>query len=178
MISSPLILPYRGVMPQIHGSCFIAPNATIVGDVTIGEGTNIWYGAMIRGDVMPVRIGKNTNIQEGVVIHTSTGGQGTHIGDGVTVGHQALLHDCTIDDCAYIGMQSCVMDSAHVESEGFVAAGALVSPRKIIPTRQLWAGNPARLMRDLTEKDITMIHWSWKHYVELGQEHKEICSNQ
>lgn len=174
----PLILPYRGVTPKIHESCFIAPNATIIGDVEIGEGTNVWYGAVIRGDVMPIRIGKNTNIQEGVVIHVSTGGQGTQIGDGVTVGHQALLHDCTIDDYAYIGMQSCVMDSAHVEGEAFVAAGALVSPRKHVPTGQLWAGSPARFMRDLAVDDFKMIAWSWKHYVELGAEHKDICAAQ
>lgn len=175
-MTNPLILPYRGVMPKIHDTCFIAPNATIIGDVEIGAGTNIWYGAVIRGDVMPIRIGKNTNIQEGVVIHVSTGGQGTQIGDGVTIGHQALIHDCTIDDYAYIGMQSCVMDSARVEGKAFVAAGALVSPRKIIPTGELWAGSPARMMRKLGEDDFKMIDWSWNHYVALGAEHKEICA--
>ena len=164
-------------MPKIHDSCFIAPNATIIGDVEIGEGTNIWYGAVIRGDVMPIRIGKNTNIQESVVIHVTTGGQGTQIGDGVTIGHQAMIHDCTIDDYGYVGMQSCVLDGARVETEGFVAAGALVSPRKIVPSRQLWAGSPARFMRELNADDIKMIHWSWKHYTDLGAEHKEICEN-
>lgn len=177
-MTASLILPYRGVWPKIHDSCFIAPNATIVGDVEIGAGTNIWYGAVIRGDVMPVRIGKNTNIQENVVIHVTTGGQGTHIGDGVTIGHQAMIHDCTIADYGYVGMQSCVLDMARVESEGFVAAGALVSPRKVVPSRQLWAGSPARFMRDLNDDDIKMIHWSWKHYAALGAEHKQACDTE
>lgn len=168
-------LPYKDIWPDIEQPCFIAPNATLIGKVTVGSGTNIWYGAILRGDVHSISIGRDTNIQDGVVIHVTTGGQGTKVGDRVTVGHQALLHDCTIEDEAYIGMQSLVMDGAVVESRAFLAAGSLVPPGKRIPSGQLWGGRPAKYMRDLTEKDYQTIDWSWKHYRALGLEHKDNC---
>lgn len=170
---SSVILPYNDILPQIADDCFIAPNTSVIGDVVIGAGTSVWYGTTIRGDVNIIRIGQDTNIQDGTVIHVATFGQGTHIGDRVTVGHQALLHDCTIEDEAYIGMQSCIMDGAVVESRAFVAAGALVTPGKRIPSGQLWAGRPARYMRDLTEDDYKLIRWSWPHYKKLGELHKK-----
>src|SRR5688572_6811909 len=105
-----IILPYKGILPTIYETVFVAPNASVVGDVHIGANSSIWYGANMRGDVNIIRIGAGTNIQDGTVIHVSTRGQGTHIGDNVTVGHMALLHDCTLEDEAYIGMQACVMD--------------------------------------------------------------------
>jgi carbonic anhydrase/acetyltransferase-like protein (isoleucine patch superfamily) len=167
-----IILPYKYIYPDIHDNTFIAPNTSIIGKVSVGEGTNIWYGAVLRGDVQSITIGKDTNIQDGTVIHLTTGGQGTHIGDRVTIGHQALLHDCTIHDEAYVGMQSLVMDKAVVESRAFLAAGSLVPPGKRIPSGQLWGGRPAKFMRDLNDDDYKTIQWSWKHYRELGLEHK------
>jgi len=167
-----IILPYKDIYPDIHDNTFIAPNTSIIGRVTVGEGTNIWYGATLRGDVQSITIGQDTNIQDGTVIHLTTGGQGTHIGDRVTVGHQALLHDCTIHDEAYVGMQSLVMDKAVIESRAFLAAGSLVPPGKRIPSGELWGGRPAKYMRDLTDDDYKTIQWSWKHYRELGFEHK------
>jgi carbonic anhydrase/acetyltransferase-like protein (isoleucine patch superfamily) len=151
---------------------FIAPTASVMGRVFISKDVSVWYGAVIRGDVNIIRIGDNTNIQDGTVIHVATHGQGTNIGHRVTVGHQALLHDCKIGDDAYIGMQSCVMDGAVVESKAFLAAGSLVPPRKTIPTGQLWGGRPAKYMRDLNEDDYKLIDWSWSHYKKLGDEHK------
>lgn len=168
-----IILPYKNIFPSIHETAFVAPNTSVIGDVRIGAGTNVWYGATIRGDVMGITIGDETNIQDGTVIHVTTGGQGTKVGSRVTVGHMALLHDCTIEDKAYIGMQSLIMDKAVVESHAFVAAGSLVSPGKRIPSGELWAGRPARFMRKLTDDDIKMIEWSWKHYRDLGREHKQ-----
>jgi len=169
---SALILPYKGITPLIDPSAFIAPNAAVMGDVVIGANTSVWYGATIRGDVNIIRIGADTNIQDGTVIHVATYGNGTHIGDRVTVGHMALLHDCTLQDDAYVGMQACVMDGAVVESKAFVAAGALVTPNKIVPAGQLWAGRPAKYLRDLTQEDYDLIAWSAPHYVRLGREHK------
>lgn len=160
-------------MPTIHPSAFIAPNASIVGDVHIGANASIWYGVQMRGDVNIIRIGAGTNIQDNAVIHVSTGGQGTHIGDNVTVGHMAILHDCTLENDAYVGMQSCVLDGAVIEGKGFVAAGALVTPGKRVPTGQLWAGRPAKFLRDLNEDDYKMMAWSGPHYVVLGSEHKK-----
>lgn len=125
-----LLKPYRGISPKIHETAFIAENAVIIGDVEIGPYTNIWYGVVMRGDVNDIKIGARTNIQDGTVIHTSLGVQGTYIGDDVTIGHMALLHACTIGNKAFVGMQSLVMDEAIVEDEAMVAAGSLVAPRK------------------------------------------------
>ncbi len=169
-----IILPYEGASPVIDESAYIAANAVVVGDVTIGADSNIWYNVTIRGDVNVIRIGRGTNIQDGTVIHVATRGAGTHIGDNVTVGHMALLHDCRLEDDAYVGMQACVMDGAVVRSRAFVAAGALVTPGKIVPTGQLWAGRPAKYLRDLNEEDYAMMAWSGPHYVRLGQRHKNV----
>src|SRR5262245_43387491 len=118
---SKCIYPYRGIMPKIHETAFIAPTASIIGDVEIGAGSNIWYGAVLRGDVNPIKIGKNTNIQDGTVIHTTSNFQGTTVGDNVTVGHLAILHACTVEDYGFVGMQACVMDGAVVENRGMLA---------------------------------------------------------
>ncbi|MCB1841099.1 MAG: gamma carbonic anhydrase family protein [Alphaproteobacteria bacterium] len=170
---SKFIYPYRGIMPKIHPTAFIAPSASIIGDVEIGEGSNIWYSCVLRGDVNPIRIGKNTNIQDGTVIHTTSGFQGTTVGDNVTVGHTAILHACTVEDFGFVGMQSCAMDGAVVESRGMLAAGALLTPGKRVPRGQLWSGRPAKFMRDMTQEEKDYLIWSAEHYRKLGQEHKE-----
>lgn len=169
-----LILPYKNQTPAIHDSAFIARNAAVIGDVVIGADTSIWYGCTVRGDVNVIRIGSGTNIQDGTVIHVATHGHGTHIGDRVTVGHMALLHDCTLEDDAYVGMQAMVMDGAVVQRRAFVAAGALVTPGKVVPTGELWAGRPAKKLRDLNDDDYKLMDWSGPHYVKLGQEHKKV----
>lgn len=160
-------------LTQIDKTCFIAPQTSIMGDVIIGKNTSVWYGSVIRGDVNIVRIGEYTNIQDGTVIHVATHGKGTHIGDRVTVGHMALLHDCTLEDESFVGMKACIMDGAVVEKHGMVAAGALVTPGKIVKSGELWAGSPARKMRDLTEQDYDLIQWSWDHYAKLAERHKQ-----
>ena len=151
---SGLILPYKGIMPKIHESAFVAPNACIAGDVEIGADSGIWFGVNMRGDVHEIRIGKRTNIQDGCVLHVTRGVSGCYVGDGVTVGHMALLHACRIEDNAFIGMGAIVLDEAVVESGAMVAAGAVVTPRKRVPKGELWAGNPARKLRDLTQADL------------------------
>ena len=170
-----LLHPYRGIMPKIHETAFIAPSASIIGDVEIGEGTNIWYNCVLRGDVYNIKIGKSTNIQDGTVIHTTSDFQGTYIGDGVTVGHSAILHACTVEDYGFVGMQACVMDGAVVEGMAMLAAGALLTPGKRVPRGQLWAGRPAKFMREMMEEENRYILWSAEHYRKLGQEHKENC---
>jgi carbonic anhydrase/acetyltransferase-like protein (isoleucine patch superfamily) len=167
-----IIRPYRNSIPKIDGAAFIAENAAIIGDVEIGAGTGIWYGCTLRGDVNDIKIGKRTNIQDGTVIHTSLGIQGTYIGDDVTVGHMALLHACTIGNKAFIGMQSLIMDEVVVEDEAMVAAGSMVTPRKIIPRHQLWGGRPARYMRDMTAEEIEYLQISADRYAALAQEYK------
>lgn len=171
-----LILPYKDKTPHIDDTAYIAPNAAVIGDVTIAADANIWYNTTLRGDVNDITIGARTNIQDGTVIHVTTNLQGTNVGSDVTVGHNAVLHACTIEDFGFVGMSACVMDGAVVEGFGMLAAGALLTPNKRVPKGQLWAGSPATYMRDLTEDEIAYIKWSAPHYVELGREHKKIAS--
>lgn len=172
-MTSPLILPYNGIMPRIHPTAFIAQTAVIIGDVEIGPDSSIWYGCVLRGDVNDIKVGARTNIQDGTVIHVSSTTQGTYIGDDVTVGHMALVHACTVGDRAFIGMQSMVMDDATVADEAMVAAGALVTAGKQVPTRELWAGRPAKLMRVLTDDDIKATLHSASHYAALARSHRD-----
>ena len=163
-----IIIPFKGVLPRIAADAYVADNATIIGDVEIGPGSNIWFGCVLRGDVNVIRIGARSNIQDGTVVHVSTGGQGTHVGDGVTVGHMALLHDCTIQSHAFVGMKACVLDKACIESGAMLAAGGLLTGGKRIPSGELWAGNPAKLLRPLEEKDQAMILKSAQRYCDLA----------
>lgn len=169
----PLLLPYRTVYPKISPTCFVAENAVIIGDTEIGPDSSVWYNVAIRGDVNDIKIGARTNIQDGTVIHVSSTTQGTYVGDDVTVGHMALLHACTVGSRTLIGMGAIVMDEAVVGDECIIAAGALVPPRKVIPARQLWAGSPAKYVRDVTEDDILMLKISAEKYVELAHEYRE-----
>lgn len=159
---------YKDILPRLDPKVWLAPGAHVIGDVDIGAQANIWYNCVIRGDVNDIKIGARTNIQDGTVIHVSSTLQGTYIGADVTVGHMALLHACTVEDAAFIGMKACVMDGAYVESGAMVAAGALVTPGKRVPSGQLWAGSPARFMRELTAEEKAYIPYSAKHYVELA----------
>ena len=162
-----LILPYRGVMPKIDSSAFIAPGAVVIGDVEIGAESSIWPGCILRGDMHVIRIGARTNIQDGTVIHVTAGGQGTHIGDDVTVGHMALLHDCTVESHAFVGMKAILMDRAKIESHGVLAAAALLTQGKTVSAGHLWAGSPAKFRRDLTPAELAEFGSRAAEYVEL-----------
>jgi gamma-carbonic anhydrase len=166
---SGLIVPHKGFVPRIAPSAFIAPNATLVGDVEIGENASIWFGVILRGDGPGIRIGENSNLQDGTVVHVASRGLMTVVGRNVTVGHMALLHACEVQDGAFIGMHSTVLDGAVVESGAMVAAGALVAPGKIVRRGELWAGNPARKLRDLTEKDFVEFRRIVADYVTLAR---------
>ncbi len=167
-----MLLPYRDILPTIDDSAWIAENAAVIGDVEIGEESNIWFGCTVRGDVNDIKIGKRTNIQDNSVIHVTRKLSGTYIGDEVTVGHGAILHACTIGNRAFIGMGACVMDEAVVEDGAMVAAGALVTPKKVVKSGQLWGGSPARYMRDLTDEEVTFLGVSADNYVRLAKEYK------
>lgn len=165
------ILPFKNWRPVIAEGSFIAPGAKVIGNVEIGLECGIWYGCILRGDVNEIRIGNRVNIQDGTVIHVATHGQGSYIADGVSIGHMALIHACTIGERAFIGMKACVMDGAVVEPGAMVAAGALVTPGKVVKSGQLWAGSPARFMRDLNDEDRAVIEWTEGHYVKLAADH-------
>ncbi|WP_158045750.1 gamma carbonic anhydrase family protein [Skermanella pratensis] len=167
-----LIMPHHGKSPVIHESAFIADTAVVIGDVEIGEDSGIWFGCVVRGDVNVVRIGARTNIQDGVVIHVASRGQGTYVGDDITIGHMALLHACTLESGCFVGMKACLMDGSYVETGGMVAAGALLTPGKRVRSGELWAGTPARFMRDVTPEEIAFFPRSARQYVDLAASYR------
>ena len=177
MENKPYILPYKGpnhpngVVPRISPKAFIAPGVPVVGDVEIGDDTGVWFGCVIRADVHSVRIGSRTNIQDGTVIHVTRNTAPTFIGNGVTIGHCALIHGATLEDDCFVGMRATIMDGAVVESGAWVAAGALVTPGKRIPKGQIWAGNPAKFFRAMTPEEIAYIPKSAELYVSHAREY-------
>ncbi len=172
MTHTPIILPYNGIYPTIASDVFIAPGAVVIGDVHIGAGSNVWFGCVIRGDVNSIRIGERTNIQDGTVIHVTRKTGPTIIGSGITIGHSVLLHACTLMDNCFIGMHATVMDHAVVEHYAMVAACANVTYNKIVPTNELWAGNPAKKLRDMKPQERDFIPVSAENYVRLAGEYR------
>jgi carbonic anhydrase/acetyltransferase-like protein (isoleucine patch superfamily) len=168
-----LVLPYRNHVPQIAADVYLAPGSVVIGNTVIGAGSSIWFNAVVRGDVNEIRIGERTNLQDGGIIHVTTDGLGTYIGNDVTVGHKAILHACTVEDGCLIGMGAIVMDGAVVESGGMVAAGALVTFNKRIRSRELWGGSPARCLRKVTDDEFAQIAEAAKTYARLAQEYRE-----
>ena len=179
-MNGPLILPYRDILPRIDPTAFIAPSAVVIGDVEIGAYANIWFNVVIRGDDAPVRIGAGANIQDGTVVHVTwdgftPGGEHvpTFIGEDVAIGHMALLHGCTLEAGAFVGMKACVMDRAVVQSGAMVAAGAVVTPRKVVASGELWSGTPARFSRALKPEETAYMRWVPEHYRRLAEEYKD-----
>lgn len=164
---------YRGIRPRVDASAFIAPSADVIGDVSIGPASSIWFGAVIRGDVMPIRIGARTSIQDNSVMHATGGWADTMVGDDCTVGHAVILHGCTVRDRVLVGMGSIVLDEAEIGSDTIVGAGSLVTARTKIPPGVLALGRPAKVIRELREDELRQIRESAEHYVRLGREHGE-----
>jgi gamma-carbonic anhydrase len=177
-----VILPFKNFRPRLADDVYVAPTAALIGDVEIGEGSGIWFGCTLRADGNSIRIGRRTNIQDGTVIHVNgqpDGGRGSHgyaclIGSEVTVGHMVLLHGCTLEDGAFVGMNACIMDGVVIEGGGMVAAGALVTPNKRVKRGELWAGSPAKLMRPLTPAELEMIQWTAEHYAERARTYRAV----
>ncbi len=176
------IIPYRNILPTIDNSAFIAHNAIISGAVEIGKNSSIWYNCVLRGDVTKITIGENSNIQDACILHgtrpnhaqNKTGDLGAQVivGSNVTIGHNAIIHACIIEDNSFIGMGAIVMDLARVEQYGMLAAGGVLTPGKIIKAGQIWAGNPAKYFRDLTQIERDYIKISADNYCELAREYK------
>jgi carbonic anhydrase/acetyltransferase-like protein (isoleucine patch superfamily) len=158
-----------GVTPKLGRDIFVAPNATVIGDVVLGDESSVWFNVVIRGDVFPIRIGARTNIQDGSVIHVTNGQAATTIGDDVTVGHMALLHGCTVGSRTLVGMGSVVLDNAVIGDECILGAGSLVPPRAVIPPRSLAIGRPAKVIRTLTDQDLAMVKIAGQLYVEYAR---------
>ena len=168
----PKIIKFKGLNPKIDKNAFIADGSIIAGDVTVAEYSGIWFNCVLRGDVNPITVGSRTNIQDGTIIHTSRFEGPTSIGDNVTIGHLALIHACTIKNNAFIGMQSTIMDKAIIDEYAFIAAGSLVTPGKIVKSRELWAGSPAKFIRKITEEEIKFMQDNIENYIDLAKEYK------
>lgn len=150
----PIILPVKGVHPQIPESCFVAPNATVVGDVQMGESCSIWFNAVVRGDVNSIRMGNKVNIQDGACIHCTYQKTTVNLGNNVSVGHHAIVHGCTVEDNVLIGMGAIVMDNVHIGANSIIAAGAVVLENTIVPPGSIFAGVPAKKVKDINQELI------------------------
>jgi gamma-carbonic anhydrase len=159
------IISVRGFKPQVDKDVWIAPNAMVIGDVVLGESSSVWYSATLRGDVMPLRIGKQVNIQDGAVLHGTYGKYGCTIADRVTVGHLAILHGCQIGQECLIGMGSIIMDGAIIGEQCLVGAGSLVSPGTRISAKHLVLGRPAKAIRLLSDEEIESLKYSADNYL-------------
>jgi carbonic anhydrase/acetyltransferase-like protein (isoleucine patch superfamily) len=165
---------YLDHLPVLGARTYVDEAASVIGDVVLGDDVSVWPGTVIRGDVNFVRIGERTNVQDGTVIHVShdgphakLGGFATRIGADVTIGHKAIIHACVIEDAVLIGMGAIVLDGAVVKRHGFVGAGAVVPPGKVVGERELWLGNPAKKVRMLSDAEVEGLYYSAQHYVRL-----------
>jgi carbonic anhydrase/acetyltransferase-like protein (isoleucine patch superfamily) len=178
-MEEPHLISFGGRAPRIDPSAFVAPGARLIGDIEIGPEASIWYNCVLRADVNRIRIGARTNIQDGSVLHVDSprpgheAGHPTLIGDDVLIGHLAMVHGCLLHDRAFVGLGAIVMDGCEIESGGMLAAGALLAPGRRIPTGQLWAGRPAKYVRDLSEEELAGQQAGVDHYVQLARAHRE-----
>jgi carbonic anhydrase/acetyltransferase-like protein (isoleucine patch superfamily) len=173
------IVSIGGNRPRIHSSAFIAPGCRIIGDVEIGPDVSIWYNCVIRADVNRIVIGARTNIQDGTVVHCDSQsprhpeGYPTTIGEDVLIGHMAMVHGCTLEDRAFVGLSATVLNGCRIASDGMLAAGAMLTAGKKIGPRQLWVGSPAKYLRDLDDAAIAENQTGVANYVRNGRNHRE-----
>jgi carbonic anhydrase/acetyltransferase-like protein (isoleucine patch superfamily) len=167
-----VLLPYRGIVPRVAADVFLAPNASVIGDVEIGEGSGIWFGAVLRGDVMAIRIGARTSIQDNCVLHATGGWAATHVGRDCTIGHAVVLHGCAVGDRVLVGMGSIVLDAAEIGSDTILGAGSVVTPRTKLPSGVLAVGRPAKVVRELREEDLARIREAAELYVGYAREYR------
>ena len=167
-----MILKFDNKKPIIHKSCYISQNTSIIGDVKIGKDTSIWFGTTIRGDMNYIEIGQRTNIQDNSIVHVTTDIAPTIIGDGVTIGHGAIIHGCKIKDNCLIGMGSIIMDEAIINEGSMIAAGAIITPKTIVPKNTLMVGIPAKPIREITKNEYNEILDRSQHYIDFSKKYK------
>jgi carbonic anhydrase/acetyltransferase-like protein (isoleucine patch superfamily) len=170
MTADSLVLPFRGFVPSIDPTAFVAPGATLIGAVALAAGSSVFYGAVLRADVDSISLGEGSNLQDNVSVHCDAG-KPTRIGAGVSVGHGAVVHGCTIEDDVLIGMSATVLNGALIGAESLVAAGTVVLEGTVVPPRSLVAGVPGKVRRELTEDEVAKVHANAELYVALAAEH-------
>lgn len=161
--------PFGSHVPQVAEDVFVAPGAQVIGRVTIGAGSSIWFNCVLRGDVGAIHVGARSNIQDGSIVHVTGGRFDTHIGDDVLIGHGCIIHGCRIESGAFIGMGAIVLDGAGVEGGGMLGAGSLLTPGKRVPAGELWAGRPAKLLRALSAEEVAANRAGAAGYARLAQ---------
>lgn len=161
-----MLRPYRGVVPRVHPTAFIDSSAQVIGDVEIGDESSVWMCAVVRGDVNVIRVGKRTNIQDGVVVHAMTGTHETHIGDAVTIGHAAVIHGCAIEAQCLIGIGAILLNGSRIGTGTIVAAGTLIAENMHVPPRSLVMGSPGKVRRELTQEEVDEIMLYADRYVD------------
>lgn len=171
-----MIKSFNGVAPKIHETVFVAENATIIGDVEIGENSSVWFGSVLRGDVNYIKIGARCNVQDGSIIHVSSKTHPTVLEDEVTLGHRVTLHGCLVETGCLIGIGAIILDGARVGRNSLVAAGSLLTPNTFVPPGSLVLGSPARVKRRLTDDEIYNLARFWQNYTELSQVYKQVQS--
>jgi len=164
--------PFRGVSPRVHPSCFVEDSAQVVGDVELGEDSSVWFNAVLRGDVNPIRIGRRTNLQDLSLVHVTTQKHATHVGDDCTVGHHVILHGCLVGNRVLVGMGATLMDGVEVGDECIIGAGALLTPGTKVPPNCLVVGSPGKVKRPITEEERAFLRKSAEGYVHLAAEHR------
>ena len=165
------VMPYKGMHPRIHESVLLCDGVSIIGDVSIGEHSSMWFNAVARGDVFPISIGKRTNVQDGSILHVTTDTYSLKIGDDVTIGHGAIVHGATIGNRCLIGMGAIILDNAIIEDEAIVAAGAVVRQGMRVPSGFMVAGIPAKIIREITPEERKGFIESAHHYCEVAEEY-------
>ncbi len=168
------VLPYRGVWPSVSETAFVAPGVSLIGDISVGEESSIWFGATLRGDVQPIRIGDRTSIQDGSVVHATDGWVPTFVGDDCVVGHGVILHGCTIGNRVLVGMGAIIMDDAKIGDDCVIGAGALITARTEIPAGSMVLGSPGKVRRPLSDTEKASILLGSAHYVRKTKEYRGI----
>ncbi len=175
------ILPFEGTWPDIHETAFVAPGARIIGDVTLGANSSVWYNCVLRGDIHRIVVGARSNVQDGSIFHVEGprpdnqgemfGGCPTIIGEDCVIGHMAVVHGCTVEDRGFVGMGAVAMDDCRIGSGAMLGAGALLSPGKRIPPRQIWIGRPAKFLKEQSEAQVGKIRFQTERYCRLAERH-------
>ena len=168
-----MLFELDGVRPTLDPTAYVAPDAAVIGDVWLGAGASVWFQCVLRGDTNRIRVGARSNIQDGTIVHVNAGEEwACHIGDDVTIGHGCIIHACTLQDGAFVGMGATVLDGAVIETGGMLAANALLTPGKRIPAGELWGGSPARKMRVIPPEERVDLDRIAVHYSAMGARYR------